>query len=88
MYRRNPGRYAEKETRLFARREISVSTQSSQKFHSVLPLSQPWLANKSFTSFRANIRVSDIAINPGYACTFLTKAMNRWTAGSWYLPRI
>lgn len=75
MYRRNPGRYAEKETRLFARKEISVSTQAG-------------IANKSFTSFRANNRVSDIAINPGYACTFLTKAMNRWTAGSWYLPRI
>ena len=28
MYRRNPGRYAEKETRLFARKEISVSTQA------------------------------------------------------------
>lgn len=75
MYRRDPGRYVEEEARILARKEISVPTQS-------------WLANKSFTSFRANIRVSDIAINPGYACTFLTKAMNRWTAGNWYLPRI
>lgn len=86
MYRRDPGRYVEKEARIFARKEKKVS--NSSKFHSRCPLPNLRLANKSFFSFRANNRVSDIAINPGYACTFLTKAMNRWTAGNWYLPRI
>lgn len=85
MYRRNPGRYAEKETRLFARKEKKVERKPGG---GRCPLPNPRLANKSFTSFRANIRVSDMTINQGYACTFLTKAMNRWTAGNWYLPRI
>lgn len=53
-----------------------------------MPSAEPPACVETLTSFRANIRVSDIAINPGYACTFLTKAMNRWTAGNWYLPRI
>lgn len=53
-----------------------------------MPSAEPLACVETFTSFRANIRVSDMAINQGYACTFLTKAMNRWTAGNWYLPRI
>ena len=53
-----------------------------------MPSAEPLACVETFTSFRANIRVSDIAINPDHACTFLTKAMNRWTADNWYLPRI
>lgn len=85
MYRRNPGRYAEKETRLFARKEKKVDRKPGVR---QMPSAEPPACVETRTSFRANNRVSDIAINPGYACTFLTKAMNRWTAGNWYLPRI
>lgn len=73
MQKRKPGYLHGKKRRLSA---------------SQMPSAEPPACVETRTSFRANIRVSDIAINPDHACTFLTKAMNRWTAGNWYLPRI